>query len=447
MSIEPIYQEVAAAGAPLVLPGVWRALPSDTSFFRIADATALWETLRSKFAQPKLIESGVGQAGDDGVLVMNPRLTSPQAILWALRKKAGMPPFQLIVDLQCVHSKSWAFAAAFVDYRTAPMIEAAEDRVAVAFSMADLAILRSLKVPAVPAGGLHFLPGRSLEHFSRLVGLDRKPPAGPNPLRSVEPPALVLFDWSVANLAPTDSTEADRIWNYWRELHGNLGLEIDEYRRLLPTAAELSKVRFLVKHEGWDRLREALFEGPYENSPSLCDDPSRERRTPGSLSEAMQMWRRTVSLSSDFLARRLAWNDVRDFHDRQIVDPLAQEALATADPIQRSMLSALADLSRLLHPQLAQMTEKASQAVGEKGAGAGNLVPKEDFQQLMAGLDRVLALQQGIQACRLKKPFQMIRTPRPNVSGVDSKRSAATSKNARPSDGTASSPGNRAAAP
>lgn len=443
MSIEPIYQAVAAAGVPLVLPGVWRALPSDTSFFRIADAAALWETLRSKFAPPKLIASGVGQAGGDGALVMNPLLTSPQAILWTLRKKSGAPPFQLIVDLKCVHSKNWAFAAALVDYRTAPMIEAAEDRVAVVFSMADLAILRSLKVPAVPAGRLHFMPGPSLANFSKLVGLDRMPSAGPNPLRSVEPPALVLIDWSVANLAPTDSTEADRIWNYWRELHGNLGWEMDEYRRLRPTAAELSKVRFLVQHEGWDRLREALFEGPYENSPSLCDDPSRERRMPGSLSEAIQIWRRT---GSDVLARKLAWNDVRDFHDRQIVDPLAQEALATADPIQRSMLSALADLNRLLHPQILQLTEQASQAAGAK-AGAGNLVPKEDFQQLMAGLDRALALQQGIQACRLKKPFPMIRTPRPNAAGVDSKRSAATPNSARPSDGTASSPGNHAAAP
>lgn len=31
------------------------------------------------------------------------------------------------------------------------------------------------------------------------MGLDRKPSQSPNRLRSVAPPALVLFDWSVAN--------------------------------------------------------------------------------------------------------------------------------------------------------------------------------------------------------------------------------------------------------
>ncbi len=112
MSVEPIYEEVAAAGTPLVLPGRWRALPSDTSFFRLADAAALWEALRHKFAPPILIASGVGRAGDDGALVMNPRLTSPQAILWAVRKKSGAPPFQLVADLKSVYPKNWAFASA-----------------------------------------------------------------------------------------------------------------------------------------------------------------------------------------------------------------------------------------------------------------------------------------------------------------------------------------------
>lgn len=447
MSVEKIYQEVAAAGTPLELPGDWRALPSDPSFFRLADAAALWEALLRKFAPQILIDSGVGHAGDDDTLVMNPLLTSPKTILWALRKKPGAPPFQLVADLKCVHSKSWAFAAALFEYRTAPMIAAARNRVAVVFSMTDLAILRSLKMPAVPAGGLHFLPGPRSGSFCKLMGLDRKPSQSPNRLRSVAPPALVLFDWSVANGAPMDLTEADRIWKYWRNLQRNLGWEIDEYQRLLPTAAELSKVRFLVQHEGWDRLREVLFDGPYENSKSLGIDPSQERRPPGSLTEALQSWRRAGSSSSDPLMRRLAWNDVRELHDRQILDPLAREALATADPIQRNMLSTLADLSRLLYPQILQLTERLSQAVGEKGAGAGNLVPKEDFQQLMAGVDRVLALQQGIQACRFKKPFPMIRTPRPQASRVDLQRSASTPKNSRPSDATDSSPGSRAAAP
>lgn len=114
MPIEDVYQDVAAAGAPFVLPGPWQALASDTAFFRLLDPAAMLETLRTKFEESLLVESGVLQSCDDGTMAMNPVLASPGTIVWALRKEADASPFSLIANLKSVRPKRWAFCLGFL---------------------------------------------------------------------------------------------------------------------------------------------------------------------------------------------------------------------------------------------------------------------------------------------------------------------------------------------
>jgi hypothetical protein len=307
--------------------------------------------------------------------------------------------------------------------------------------MEDLAILWSLQIPAVPYKGLQFMPGQALVSFRKLMCMELGSTEGASPFADCAR-VLVLFDWSISRMEPFANQLAEEIWQYWRNLQKHLDLAVDEFEWLRPTVAELSRMHFIVKHRDWDQIRDTIFDGPYENAQSLQFDPSQKHCLPGSLADALRKWRRTVLAgASDETSRKVAWNDVRSIYDRQHIDLLLDRASKSSDPAEQSMVLALAELSRLLFPQMVHLTEKVSQAVGEKRTGSSNPVPKEEYQQVLAGIDRILALQQGIQACRAKKPFQMIRAPRPKVTSVDLKDSILAPKNSPPYESKDSSRG------
>ena len=243
-----------------------------------------------------------------------------------------------------------------------------------------------------------------------------------------QPRILLLYDWSVELLGKNDSLQAEQLWKYLGDLQKHLGLDLYDFQRLKPTREEFAKLRFIMDHGRWEDVREAVLEGPYAESTSLYVDKSLYRPVPDSFSAAVGKWRQTQRNKSDVTAQKAAWNDVLAVQDQQLFDPLTQEAERAKDPTERNLLTALTGMSRLLHPQMLMMAEKLGQAIGEKGTNALNAISKDDFQQVMAVADRVMALTQGIQACRQKKPFQMIATPRPKPAKTCSKESGSTTK-------------------
>jgi len=99
MSVEKIYEQVAAAGRPLTLSAPWQALQVDRNFFRIDHSLeTLCDDLLKKFEPRLLIESGLFTTSHGGDAVVNPLVFSPQTVFWALRPAADAPPFQLIAD-------------------------------------------------------------------------------------------------------------------------------------------------------------------------------------------------------------------------------------------------------------------------------------------------------------------------------------------------------------
>ena len=438
MSVEKVYESVAAAGLPVTFSGPWKGLPCDPSFFRLpSDLTALLNNLQAQFDEKVLIESGVACLDGRGAVEINPVLKSADLIVWALRRQSDAPPFQLVANQSSVRRSMWSFSSVFADGRTAKMIEDVADRVAVAFTMTDLAILWSLKIPAVPAAGLSRRSGNRLEVFCKSMNISRKPDEQFSTFASADktsttvgqPRVLLLCDWSVELLGKNDSLQAQQLWKYLGDLQKYLGLDLYDFQRLKPTPEEFAKLRFIMDHGRWEDVREAVLDGPYAESESLYVDKSLHRPTPDSLSVALGKWRRTQRHSkSDVTAQKAAWNDVLTVQDRQLFDPLTEEAERAKDPTERNLLTALTGMSRLLHPQMLMMAEKLGQAIGEKGTNALNAISKDDFQQVIAVADRVMALTQGIQACRQKKPFQMIATPRPKPAKTCSKESGSTTK-------------------
>lgn len=448
MSVEKVYEYLSAAGSRVVLPGPWQGLPCHRSFFQLPpDSRALLQGLQKKFEVNDLVDSGVVQLDEQGVAVINPLLSSADTIIWALRQRRNDPPFQLVANLKSIHPKKWSFTAPFFDGRTVALINQSDDRVAVAFSMSDIAILSSLKIPVVPVDGLLRLPGNRLDQLCKLLRLESKTDAkskaqvaasGKASAVVERPLSLTLYAWSVESLKQSDSSQSDQLWKYLGDLQEHLRLPLYDFQRLNPTEQELARLRFIIQHRRWWDVRAAMLDGPYERTQSLFTDKSRRRPFPDSLSEVLKAWRRTQNQISDVASRKAAWNLVQSVHDQQIVAPLTDQAQRTNDPTERNLLTLLAGMSRLLHPQLLMLGERAGQAVGERGTNALNAIPKDEFQQVMAVADRVMALTQGVQACRQKKPFQIIGVPRPKPMKAASKESGSTPTKSPPFGGKGS---------
>lgn len=426
MSIEKVFEYVVATGRDYILPGAWRGLECDRTFFRPkVNSAALLEQLQGKFAVGDLINSGVVRRDDDGSVVLHPALSSPDSVLWALYAKPKSPPFQIVADLQYVRKMPAPFAAPFQDFRTATLIKHRDDRVAVAFSMSDLAILRSLEIPSIPACGLYRLDRPDLERFCRVLKIVRDDvidfPTGKPVPDTTGGRSLVLIDWSVERMEACVQTHAEELWSYWTDLKRHLKLAIADFLRLQPTTAELAAQRCLVEHGWWDQVREEILDGHHVNARSLHIEKSPPRPLHATLSDARSNYRRKLS-SPDPLnprgaaaARLQAWADVQTHYEQQLLEPLIQLACDTHDPLERNLLLMMADVCRLLHPQMAQLSERVSRVYGEHGVGGA--ISQEEFQQLIAVMDRMMALHQGIQTCRKNQLFSKNRRRRLNMLG------------------------------
>lgn len=444
MSVEQVYEYLLEAGSPVTFSSLWQELPCDPSFFRLPpDTASLLESLQSKFEVADLAASGAMLFDDQIAGRLNPLLSAADGIIWALREKPQAPPFQLVANLASIHPKKWSFRSTFFDCRTAALIEAACDQVAVAFSMTDLAILSSLKIPTVPADKLSRLSGKGLQMFSEALYLEGRAtghfteaalPMGAPSQFVGQPRSLKLFAWSVKSLSQGDSSAAEKVWEHLGDLQEYLGLPFDEFQLWKPTVAELTRLSFIADLNLWEDLRNFLLEGPDDHSQSLLI-AKKQRLPPDSLAEAVHKWGQTQSQKSDQASRQAAWKNVQAAHEQQLYGPLLDQAVRTTDPTERNLVTMLASMSRLLHPQLLTMAETIGRQIGERGASVQSLVPKDEFLQVMAMADRVMALTQGIQACRQKKLFQPGAVCRPRTIKFAGPKSASPPRKSPQSGG------------
>ena len=422
MSVAEVYEFVAAAGNRLTLPGHWKGLPCDSSFFHLAgDPGALLKALQKEFEAADLIESGVVQVDQEGISFLNSRLSTGNAIVWALRQRPETPPFDLVADLKSINPKNWSFVSPFFVHRIQSLIDEADNRILVAFSMSDLAIFSSLNLPAVPADGLAQMPSDRLEMFSKVLyrdgetdGMTLPGSLAGTPETAKEPRSLIFFDRSLELLGQGVLSEVEQTWKYMGDVLEFLGLPLDDFQIVKPTDKELARLRFIIEHGRWKDVRTALLDGPFEKAPTLLRDRSPRRPLPDSVSQGLKAWRRTQNQSSDAASRKAAWNEVLALLDRQIFDPLTAQAKGLTDPTERNLVMTVAIMSRLLHPQLLMMGERVGRAIGDRGANAMGTISKDEFNQVMAVADRVTALTNGVLTCRQSQPFRRMRSrPRP----------------------------------
>ncbi|MBL9085010.1 MAG: hypothetical protein JNK76_24615 [Planctomycetales bacterium] len=438
MSVERIYAQLVAAGASLKLPAPWQALRVDPAFFQLAvPPEVLQEDLRTKFDLPSLIESGVFLPAKDGTAIPNPQVFSPGAVLWAVRTAPKAAPFDIIADQRNLRPAASSLTSILRAHQTQTRIQDAADRVVVVFSMIDLAILRGLEIAAVPAVALRGLQGQSFDSLLRLLhretraaqALATSPGGGRTSAKSYGSRSLVLHDWSLERLDADGTAQGRELWSYLGKLEQCFRLNLGDCEYIRPTADELAQLRFILEHRRWKELRDAIIDTPYAEARSLYCESLRQHAPP-SLAAALERWYDGLRHGRDAGGRRAAWQDLLAAQEREILQPLAAEAQRSEDSAERNLLTALEGMSRLLHPQTLLLAEKF--AGGGAGTAALAVSHQEEFRQLFATADRVMALSNGVRACRRHRRPPRTDRPQPKPPSTSSNRSASAPSTSQP---------------
>ena len=234
--MQEIYEALVGLCSTFTLPGPWHSIACDPAFFCLPnDNAAVLAELRQQFADADLIKSGIVKTDETNSLIWHPDLVVEGAPIWAIRPSRDEKPVGLIAQMRTIGKTTWALVWAFEDHRQNERIAAAGNQVVVAYSMADLAILQSLGIAAVPGGNWNrFTKGQLSYLYKKLRITSQTPQAnmygdeGSDSAGS-ESTSLILANWSLATFDPSDIVAATTSWSHLVELDRNLKLDLSTF--------------------------------------------------------------------------------------------------------------------------------------------------------------------------------------------------------------------------
>lgn len=431
--MEDVYEALAQAGSAYQLPSPWHHIPCDPSFFCLpGNKAALLADLRRQFSDADLIQAGVVTSDATKTVVWHPQLVVGDVPIWAIRTRPNQKPTALIAQLKNVGKNTWAVRAALQDYRQSSLLAAADEQVVVAYSMPDAAILRSLGFVAVPGGSWNRLTRQQLDFLCQKLRITSPAPqpntfgaAGMGPEKTAPtktaptkkgPLSLILANWSLAAFAATDIGAATTSWSHLQELNRNLELAFDTFELWKPSAQHLQQLGYQLQYQDFKQVRAGLLNCMAEDATAIDADFRVKRPTARTITEALRVWQRAERNAMNPVGRQKAYEQFCELIDRQRFDPLIEEALRAQNPLERNAELALAETSRLLQPQVQLLTEKIRRSIGEKGARAGSILTKEEWEPVLQLTDRLIALMEGVHACRRHKPTKTITSLNPPES-------------------------------
>ncbi len=431
--MEDVYEFIVKASQTFTLPSPWQTVPCDPAFIRLpTDRRALLAELRQQFPDERLVQAGVVTMDTSGNVSLVPQLAAGVAPIWVIRRESDRKLTAIIAEMNLVGKNAWALAAAFQDPRQRDLIGGGEGRIVVAYSMQDLAILRSIGLAAVPGGNWCRLTKPQLDFLCEALGITPRSSGPPTKwakaMELIKPRTvpLILANWSLAGMDRTDVAAATTSWSHLVELYRHLDLTFDHFGLWKPSHESLAQLEFQLRYLDVEAVCDALLEGIGEDSITIDAGLGPNQPEPQSIVESYRAWRRADRDAMNPPARQKAFAKLCELLDQKRFDPLVEEALRATSALERNAEIALAETSRLLQPQLLLLAEKIRRSIGENGTRTVNSISKEELEPVLALSDRLLALTQGVQACRRNQPAKLIKVLKPR--GVRCKRSASSEK-------------------
>lgn len=401
-----IYDSLLKDAKPAVLPPPWERVECHPAFCRLPkDLSRTLDRLRREFSEEALVAAGVLVQPTEGGPCLNPLLIEHGNYLFAAEKANEVGPHQLVAGLRAIGSHQWCVASALHDPRLVDLLPNVDSQMFVAYSQVDLAIAWSVGLPAIPATNLESIGNVALDVICKKLNLRRaSDDFNPETPQKGRDPASypVLINWSLAELAPTEYPEARLAEGHFLELQRHLGVDLADGAIWTPTAADLETLKFRIKFGQLSDVMEALIASSAEAATFGALPPAEPGMEPKRYFDALQDWI-ACSNGDDKTRCQKAWDRLQRFQDSELVIPLLDQASRESEPLPRILLTSLAEVARVFHPQALLTSVKFTKAVRDQGLKASSQLPTEQFQQVISLTDRMIAIAEGVQACRSKK--------------------------------------------
>jgi hypothetical protein len=363
------YECLLAHCGPLTFPGPWSFLPPHPCCRGpVRDPEAALADLRKDLPDAALSFAGLLQPGPDGRGRLRPALARPAGAVVALRSRPEAPPFALLAAGCCLPVGRLALVAALEDGWTARAVWGRA--LFAAADVMEVALLRSLDLPATLAAGLAGLRAERLRMVHKLFGT-----------RAGRRPVLALLGWSPlapsAAPNPAIAPPAARL----AAAQEYLDLPLDGVLAWEFHARELDNLRFRLELRDAGLVRELLlasaeFMGGFEwlatgrppGEAARPPEPGYAAAQAGLLAALAR--RRELGWRPDGLRAAAAAYEAAV--QRELVGPLQEWALAGDDPVARAAGAELANVAGLLHRMAPVLTDlQAAHLTWPRGAEAG----------------------------------------------------------------------------
>ncbi len=411
----PIYGRLLSHCLPYTHGDPWQELPVPDDIHRLPEnPDAMISDLRQQFSDADLQEAGVLVMDADMAIQPDPLLCTGNGPVIALRRTPDGDPFELMTDGGTFSGRALAVSASLRDGRVREMIEATDENVlCAATTMAELAVLLSLKIPATLATGLEELGGDYLQQVRDDFQLDPPKPVYDGFLyyedegeKKERAPDCLLVGWRLAELSLEKPAGLSEITSHLASVEECLGVPLDQFYTWQPTEKEIKAIEFAMKHAGPEAVRRAILESIQSSTRPLIVRV-RSDGLPEDLPTAIQQLSKRLSVQDQERNREWearAWENIQRLIEEASVASMFKAAEASENPMERSLWMMAATNGQVMYPQALQMLFKASRDVRGKGPAQVSLLPKEAFQQQLQQNDLQLKIFKEIRECR-KSPY------------------------------------------
>ncbi|MCR9118513.1 MAG: hypothetical protein NXI22_16375 [bacterium] len=418
--------------------------------------------LTEEFSMADLMDSGILVATEGEGVTLSPAVTDNASFV-VLRDAETQQPYELLTNSGCLDKHALPAFEILRDQYTQRLIERGSGHLFFAFDVEHVVMLRAAEIPATLAIGLEHLSLERVKLLSDAYGLtyfgsDGKtsgeetearraspPYGGPKyPLHSIAPnltngrdaatardstapPAgptcdpgqsmsaqIVFLAWSPLELSNTVPQQLKAILHHLRQLHRFLDVDVDEILVWEGDDETLERLRFIAERRSSAIFQVALREATESIDASIAQFGREQPPVTGPPIEYTTALTRLTDSSSregglGLLgkgSRTEAWRDVQRLLSQQVVGPLRDVAIASSNPVERTMLLGLAELSNMFHLQSVAISEQFHHRMADHGVERGAQLPEAQFKNLIAIADRLIGMAKATEQCR--QPRTMI---------------------------------------
>lgn len=411
-----------------------------------SDPAKLMGLLTEEFSVEELCACGIANMEDAaGGLV--PAITDGDAII-VMRDPKTNEPFELLTKAGCLSPGSLPTLEILCDHRTQRMLKQSDGDLFVAFEIEDVVILRACGLPATLAVGLDDLPLEKLDQFCesfslsclksercvsreeaesehkdqsafhpddpiRRMAMDLKRDqsvssspsstvAGPDLRAQSSPAQLVLIGWKPSELSVDVPSELKAVVDHLDQLNRFMRVEVYEIGLWQVDEERVEQLRFIAERHNADCFETALLDALDEIDVSIVHFGKKKlvQGPPADYPTALTRLQEGA-LSDGGLGfpgpdqRKDAWSDVQRLLNKQIVNPLREAALTMGDPVQRTLLMSMAEISNVFHAQTALVGEQLNRKIVD----GSDQLPVDQFKNLMAMADRLIDIAKATKRC------------------------------------------------